>query len=42
MQERRYEVYNMYLLKGESLNVSFDRGINLESHGAKVTSDGGF
>ncbi len=32
----------MYHLKGESLNVSFDRGINLESHGAKVTSDGSF
>jgi hypothetical protein len=41
MQERRYEVYNMNHLKGESLNVGFDRGINLEFHGAKVTSDGG-
>ena len=28
-------------LKGEALNVGFDRGINLEFHGAKVTSDGG-
>ena len=28
-------------LKGEALNVGFDRGIKLEFHGAKVTSDGG-
>jgi hypothetical protein len=41
MQERRYEVYNMNHLKGEALNVGFDRGIKLEFHGAKVTSDGG-
>ena len=27
-------------LKGESLNASIDRGINLEFHEAKVTSDG--
>ena len=37
MQERRYEVYNMNHLKGESLNVGFDRGIKLEFHGAMVT-----
>ena len=28
-------------LKGESLNMGFDRGINLDFHEAKVTSDGG-
>ena len=41
MQERKYAVYNMNHLKGESLNVDFDRGINLEFHGAKVSSNGG-
>ena len=28
-------------LKGESLNVGFDRGNKLEFHGTKMTSDGG-
>ncbi len=41
MQECSYGVYNMNHLKGETLNVGFDRGINLEFHGAKVTSDVG-
>ena len=27
--------------KGESMKIGFDRGIKLEFHGAKVTSDGG-
>jgi hypothetical protein len=27
-------------LKGEALNIGFDRGIKLDFHGAKVTSDG--
>jgi hypothetical protein len=31
----------MIHLKGEALNVGFDRSIKLEFHGAKVTSDGG-
>ena len=37
MQELRYELYNMNHLKGEALNVGFDRGIKLEFH----ASDGG-
>ena len=28
--------------EGKSMKVGFDRSINLEFHGAKVTSDGGF
>ena len=28
--------------EGESMRVGFDEGIQLEFHGAKVTSDGGF
>ena len=33
---------NIFHLEGESMRVSFDGGIKLEFHGAKVTSNGGF